>query len=293
MDAPMFTIKHLLLIVVILFTQCISAAQPSVLLAKVYDETKHYDVSKYLVSEKYDGVRAIWTGTQFVTRKGNIINAPGWFTAPLPNVWLDGELWTKREHFSTLSGIVRTKNPNNHDWQTITYKVFDMPDPALPFSARYSNYNELINSLNSPHISAVEQHSFINNEQLTKYFEKITNQGAEGVMLHLASAKHTDGRSNALLKLKPYLDAEAVVIAHLPGKGKYQDMLGALKVKTTQGQVFSIGTGFSDTQRRSPPEIGSTVTYRFHGLTKNGLPRFASFYGSEIVYNIYNFLKVC
>ena len=49
----MFTFKHLLLIVAVLFTQCISAAQPSVLLAKVYDETKHYDVSKYLVSEKY------------------------------------------------------------------------------------------------------------------------------------------------------------------------------------------------------------------------------------------------
>ena len=47
----MFTIKHLLLIVIVLYTQCISAAQPSVLLAKVYDETNHYDVSKYLVSE--------------------------------------------------------------------------------------------------------------------------------------------------------------------------------------------------------------------------------------------------
>ncbi|MBG9992059.1 MULTISPECIES: DNA ligase [Pseudoalteromonas] len=273
----MSTIKHLFLIVFVLFTQCISAAQPSVLLAKVYDETKHYDVSKYLVSEKYDGVRAVWTGTQFVTRKGNIINAPSWFTAPLPNVWLDGELWTKREHFSALSGIVRTKTPNNHDWQTITYKVFDMPDKTLPFSIRYKNYNELITSLNSPHISVVVQYSFTNNEQLTEYFENITKQGGEGVMLHLASAKHSNGRSSALLKLKPYLDAEAIVIAHLPGKGKYQGMLGALRVKTAQGQVFSIGTGFNDAERATPPEIGSAVTYRYHGLTKNGLPRFASF----------------
>jgi len=277
LDALMFTIKHLLFITVVLFTQCISAAQPSVLLAKVYDETKHYDVSKYLVSEKYDGVRAIWTGTQFVTRKGNIINAPTWFTAPLPNIWLDGELWTKRQHFSELSGIVRTKIPNNYDWQTITYKVFDMPDENLPFNTRYKNYNELITSLNSPHISAVAQYSFTNNEQLTGYFKKITKQGGEGVMLHLASAKHSNGRSNALLKLKPYLDAEAVVIAHLPGKGKYQGMLGALRVKTAQEQVFSIGTGFSDEERKNPPAIGSIVTYRFHGLTKNGLPRFASF----------------
>jgi len=67
------------------------------------------------------------------------------------------------------------------------------------------------------------------------------------------------------------------VIAYLPGKGKYQGMLGALRVKTPQGQLFSIGPGFSDAERESPPALGSTITYRFHGLTKNGLPRFASF----------------
>ena len=97
------------------------------------------------------------------------------------------------------------------------------------------------------------------------------------MMLHLANAKHKSGRSNTLLKLKPYLDAEAVVIAHLPGKGKYTGMLGALKVKTPHGQIFKIGTGFSNEQRQTPPAIGSTVTYRYHGLTKHGLPRFASF----------------
>lgn len=273
----MFPIKHLFLIIVIFFTHSISAAQSPVLLAKTYDETKNYDVNKYLVSEKYDGVRAIWTGTQFVTRKGNTINAPSWFTAPLPNVWLDGELWTQREHFSALSGIVRTKIPNNQDWQTITYKVFDMPDKNLPFGTRYKNYNKLITNLNSPHISAVKQYRFTTNEQLIQYFEKITKHGGEGIMLHLADAKHVSGRSSSLLKLKPYLDAEAVVIAHLPGKGKYTGMLGALRVKTPQGQVFSIGTGFSDAQRKDAPPLGTTITYRYHGLTKNGLPRFARF----------------
>ena len=39
---------------------------PSVLLANVYQAEK-VNVSDYLVSEKYDGVRAIWTGSQLVT----------------------------------------------------------------------------------------------------------------------------------------------------------------------------------------------------------------------------------
>ena len=37
-----------------------------------------------------------------------------------------------------------------------------------------------------------------NNQLLTDYFESITKQGGEGVMLHLASAKHTSGRSDEL-----------------------------------------------------------------------------------------------
>ena len=96
-------------------------------------------------------------------------------------------------------------------------------------------------------------------------------------MLHLADAYHQPGRNNALLKLKPYFDDEAVVIAHLPGRGKYTGMLGALRLRNAQGIEFSVGTGFTDSERANPPPVGATVTYKYHGYTNNGLPRFASF----------------
>lgn len=92
----MVTIQRYLFIFFTLFSASLLAQLPQVQLADVYDETKHNDIRQYLVSEKFDGVRAIWTGKQFVTRQGNPINPPKWFTAPLPDVWLDGELWTKR-----------------------------------------------------------------------------------------------------------------------------------------------------------------------------------------------------
>ena len=273
----MVTIQRYLFIFLTLFSASLLAQLPQVQLADVYDETKVNDIRQYLVSEKFDGVRAIWTGKQFVTRQGNPINPPKWFTAPLPDVWLDGELWTKRGQFSVLSGIVRTKIPNDLLWQTVTYQVFDMPDTNTPFHRRYQNYLSLIIKLNSSHIKAVKQYQFSDNQQLSDYFNEVTKQGGEGVMLHLAEAKHSSGRSSALLKLKPYLDAEALVIEHLPGKGKYTGMLGAFRVQTNQAVTFSIGTGFSDEERKRPPAIGSTITYRYHGYTKNGLPRFASF----------------
>lgn len=40
---------------------------------------------------------------------------------------------------------------------------------------------------------------------------------------------------------------------------------------------FKIGSGFSDKDRAAPPPIGTTITYKYYGLTKNGLPRFPVF----------------
>jgi len=96
-------------------------------------------------------------------------------------------------------------------------------------------------------------------------------------MLHRADALYETGRSDTLLKMKPWEDAEAVVVGHVPGKGKNAGMLGALRVRTADGREFSLGTGFTDKQRSNPPPIGTTVTYRYRDLTNTGMPRFASF----------------
>ena len=61
------------------------------------------------------------------------------------------------------------------------------------------------------------------------------------------------------------------------GRGRYAGMLGALLVEMPDGRRFRLGTGFSDAECRRPPPIGATVTYRYYGTTRNGIPRFASF----------------
>jgi DNA ligase-1 len=93
-------------------------------------------------------------------------------------------------------------------------------------------------------------------------------------MLHRADAPYLTGRSDVLLKLKPWLDAEAVVVGHLPGKGKYRGMTGALQMEMPDGKRFRLGSGLTDSLRRQPPPIGSRITYRYQQLTKGGLPRF-------------------
>ena len=96
-------------------------------------------------------------------------------------------------------------------------------------------------------------------------------------MLKRIDSLYAAGRSDDLLKVKTHNDAEATVVGHLPGKGKYRGMLGALKVQLDNGRQFRIGTGFSDAERRNPPPVGALVTFRYRGYTATGLPRFASY----------------
>ena len=248
---------------------------PPILLANVYRD--QVDVSRYLVSEKLDGVRAIWDGQALRFRSGRPIHAPDWFIAGLPKQALDGELWIGRGQFERVSGIVRRDIPDEAGWREVRYMIFELPGASGPFSERAEQIRLLVQKANAPWLRAIEQFSVVNQASLKKHLAEIVRGGGEGLMLHLADAAYETGRSDVLLKLKPWQDAEAVVVAHQPGKGRFAGHLGALKVRTPDGREFLLGTGFSDVQRLQSPAIGTSVTYRFRDLTNKGMPRFASF----------------
>ena len=48
-------------------------------------------------------------------------------------------------------------------------------------------------------------------------------------------------------------------------------------MREKDGTEFRIGSGFDDAQRRKPPKIGSTVTFKYMGRTNDGKPRFPIF----------------
>ncbi|MCL1039034.1 DNA ligase [Shewanella submarina] len=232
-------------------------------------------IEQYLVSEKLDGVRGRWTGTEMLTRSGRTVPLPKWFTQGWPDIQLDGEIWLGCNRFDEVSALVRSDAADDILWQQVRFMVFDMPDPQLPFSQRYDLLLKLLEG--QPHIRPVAQFRVGSLEELNALLDERVKAGAEGLMLHHQDAEYRDGRQKQLLKLKPLYDAEARVLAHLPGKGKYQGMMGALLVRMADGREFRLGTGFSDADRANPPPIGSLVTFQYLGLTSNGLPRFASF----------------
>jgi DNA ligase 1 len=238
------------------------------------------DPAGYLVSEKLDGVRALWDGKVLRFRSGRSIAAPDWFTAKLPDVPLDGELWISRGQFEALSGAVRKATPVDSEWFQVNYMVFELPQDTSAkstFEQRAVKLKSVVQDAAFPQLQAVEQFKIANRATLQAKLNDIVQEGGEGLMLHLAKAPIVSGRSDVLLKLKLVQDAEAVVIGYVRGKGKYAGMTGALEVETDKGQRFKLGTGLSDELRKNPPEIGSKVTYAYRDLTSSGIPRFASF----------------
>lgn len=233
--------------------------------------------SRYMVSEKLDGVRALWDGQTLKFRSGRTVNAPAWFLAKLPKTALDGELWMGRGQFDAVSGAVRKTQPIDAEWQQVKYMVFEAPQGGDSFAERAILLQIMAQGAAWPQLQAVEQFKLPSPAALQARLKAVVAAGGEGLMLHLADAPYITGRNDALLKLKPVNDAEAVVVGHTPGKGKFDGMLGALEVKTPDGQHFKLGSGLSDAQRQNPPAIGSTVTYSYRDVTPAGKPRFASF----------------
>jgi DNA ligase-1 len=246
-------------------------AAPAMLLAEVY--AANVDVTQYWVSEKFDGVRAQWDGRTLRFRGGGVVPAPAWFTKNFPAVSLDGELWIARDQFDALSGTVRKLDPVDAEWRQVHYLVFELPGAAGDFSARVQRMQALVAQADVPWLQAVEQTRVADRAALKQRLDAVVRAGGEGLMLHRADAPYLTGRSDVLLKLKPWQDAEAVVVGYMPGKGKYQGMTGALEMDMPDGQRFRIGSGLTDSLRRQPPPIGTRITYRYQNLTKRGVPR--------------------
>ena len=247
---------------------------PDLTLAKTYREGT--DLGAYYASEKLDGVRAYWDGEKLRSRRGNVFAAPKWFVAGFPKTPLDGELWSKRGDFENISGAVRRARPHE-GWRKIKYMIFDMPKESGDFRARLRAMKKTAAAANLPHLQVVPQWEINNAEELRAKMAEITAAGGEGMMLRRKDSPHRGGRNGDLLKLKPFADAEATVLAHLPGKGKFLGMLGSLEVENDDGIRFRVGSGFTAAERKSPPPVGARITYKYNGFTNSGKPRFPVF----------------
>ena len=267
----------------ILFSASSNANPPPIQLANIYHSD--IDLKNYLVSEKLDGLRAYWDGQNLISREGNIYNAPKWFTKDFPQETFEGELWIGRSKFEEVSGIVRNESDDDQGWQKIQFMLFDMPKAQSIFVQRLKMMKNLVEKSHSKYLKVIGQSKITDQKTLMKYLDEVVKNGGEGLMLRRADSLYKSTRNDDLLKLKTFEDAEAKVLGIIEGKGKYQKMMGALLVENEQRIKFRIGGGFSDEIRKNPPAIGTIITYKYYGKTKDGKPRFSSFLRVRQNYN--------
>lgn len=272
----LYSLRWQLLFLAVLGGPAAHAAPPSATLAQRYHPG--VDVTAYWVSEKYDGVRALWTGQWLLSRQGLPIRAPAWFTAGWPAEPLDGELWAGRGRFAAAQAAVAGATPDDAQWRQLRYMVFDLPGAPGGFGARLPALQRTVAALGQPWVQAAPQWRVNSHGALMAQLRAHDKAGAEGLMLRSDDAPYRGGRSEDLLKLKSFEDAEGRVVGHVPGRGKYAGQTGALLVQLPDGRQLRLGSGLPDALRRQPPPVGSVVTYRFNGTHAGGLPRFARFW---------------
>ena len=170
-----------------------------VLLAQYYDGRPPGGM---FISEKYDGIRALWNGRDFLTRNGRIIDVPARFKVGIPKFEVDGELWCGRGNFGLAQGM--TKGGANHrGWDSAYFMAFDLPTHWGSFARRAKK----LARLKPTATMCIVAHAKVRDINSVRWlYESILEDGGEGVMLRDPTAKYVRDRTCDLLKLKPSND---------------------------------------------------------------------------------------
>ena len=264
----------LLLFFSVSFGQLLSAGEPALQKPEIYHSGD--EVTGWVMSEKLDGVRGYWDGMHLQTRKGRILHPPPGFIQNFPPFELDGELWSKRGDFEFIQSTVMDQTPGD-GWKKITYHIFEVPNSQGDFYSRLGKAKGWFETNRNPQVRIISQVKVKDAAHLDRFLNEIHAKGGEGVIVKNPDMPYHAGRSSHILKVKKFQDMEGVVTAVNQGKGKYETMMGSLTLTLKDGTVFKLGTGFTDQIRKNPPPIGAVVTFKYYGLTKNGIPKFASF----------------
>lgn len=274
-----------------------------------------FDALKFplLASVKLDGIRATVQGGKLLSRT----------LKPLPNKaiqklfaglseGLDGELIlgdpAAPDCFRKTSSKVMSPD---EDAEGIVFHAFDYFEDA-GFKNRFSKLHTLLSQLPSTlPIELVQQHQISSLEKLEEFEAQMLELGHEGVMLRSLNGPYKQGRSSEregyLLKLKRYLDSEAIILSveeqmHNDNEAETNELgrtkrstkqegmvpagvLGTLNVRDLKSDVeFDIGTGFDAEERTSLWKTrkklpGLIVKYKYFPVGVKDKPRHPVFLG--------------
>lgn len=222
------------------------------------------------VEPKLDGLRCVATkragNVTLFTRSGSPIETLPTIkvaleSAPWDNYVLDAEVMGSdwNESASVVMSHKTAKDDSGmrlHIFDAMKFEDWQSQDNQIPLSERVGLVSVLVGQLppSSP-IIAVEGKTVSDQDELLKFYSKCNDDGYEGIMVKDLDSPYVFKRSKAVLKLKPVMTWEGVVVGHYEGKrgSKREGLWGGFEVLLPNGVVTRVGGGFTDAMKA---EIG-------------------------------------
>ena len=273
-----------------------------VALANSYDEktAKKVDFNDtWFVSRKLDGCRCICiinedgeptyfsrAGNEFMTLKNLDAEI---ISLGLKNMVIDGEICmldaNGNENFQGIIKEIKRKdhtieNPFFYMFDLLTMEEFINKEGTTPFGIRNVQLDNLFFQKEFTKIDYLPQTVLLDEQMLMIHVTTAKENGWEGLMLR-KDAPYQGKRSNDVLKVKQFYDAEYVVVdienavnrVIVDGK-EVEEMMMRNVVIEHKGYRVQVGSGFNHEQKRyyfeNPNEIiGKQITVQFFEETKN------------------------
>ena len=251
------------------------------------------------IQRKYDGIRCIAyikNGEVILeSRKGipfqNFIilknELKDLFDKLPDNFYFDGELYTDKLDFETISGLIRLhekkcKETDIELIDKIEYHIYDFVDlnnKSMIYSDRYNFLNNFMNENKIDLCKKVETILIDKLEDIKTYHDNFVQSGFEGIMIRDKNGIYElNKRSKYLQKFKEFLEDEFKIIGFHEGSG---DEKGAIvwKCINKDDKEFCVrpkGTFESRQKLFNDGEkyIGKLLTVIFQEYSSDGIPRF-------------------
>ena len=274
-----------------------------VALANSFDEKMakkvNFNKDNWYVSRKLDGCRCICiidengepkyfsrAGNEFLTLKNLDAEI---ISLGLKNMVIDGEICMLDENGNeNFQGIIKEikrkdhtiENPFFYMFDLLTFEEFVNKEGTTPFSIRNVQLDNLFFEREFKNIGYLEQKLLIDERMLTHYIGLAKENNWEGLMLR-KDATYQGKRSNDVLKVKQFYDAEYVVVdiqngpfrVIVDGKEVEEDVMRNVVIEH-KGYRVDVGSGFNLEQRRlykENPELilGKQITVQYFEESHN------------------------
>lgn len=250
----------------------------------------------FIVQPKYDGIRCravpISTGQTgndylLLSSEENILYSVPHLNTALGNIGLhselDGELYNHSMRFEEITSITsRTVNISS-DCMNIQFHIFDIinDQPQMKRLTMIENLRHLSSFIKVAPFWLCESL-----DDIMRVYDKIINQGYEGIIVRHYLAPYERKRSTMVMKFKPKKSDEYEIIGYkeeLSNEKVSKNRLGALICLSNDGNSFNVGSGFTASQRdslwnRRDQLVGKRAQINYQHLTSGKkVPRFPVF----------------